>query len=424
MVDNNLSYDQDGCPMRPTLAELCNRRSFLRATVIAVASGPALLESCSPSSPVNSPTSTPLHTPPEVPHPLGLLADGTDQSETLQRAIDTAADGATVILPSGRFRVDRRITIRNRHGLTVTGPSAESPFIGYTDRTGLEVGDLNSNPSRRTSQRSHWLISSGSGITLRNVTVIGPNSARNQGYALFRLELAFEPAFSVRDGAGNVTLANCHYENVYGDGIYIGGTGPPNRLVTLTDVTGAYSGRQGFAIVNVDGLRADRVICDFAGGVGLDVEPNEGSSVRNLALFGLAMGAAHFPYSFGGPGDATARQNVTLENCSAIRSRSKSSAIYARSPGTGLSIRNHLDDRQSSQLGVQLTGWSEVTIQNSKIACPHGPASTAVQLDNCSGNLSIVDNDFRDFARLVGGVASSTNVHHSGNRWDAGQAND
>jgi hypothetical protein len=320
--------------------------------------------------------------------------------------------------------VDRRITIRNRRDLTVTGPSANSPFIGYTDRTGLDVGDLNSNPSRPTSKRSHWLISSGSGITLRNIAVIGPNTKRNQGYALSRIELVFEPAFSVRDSASNVTLANCRYENVYGDGIYIGGTGPPNRLITVTDVTGAYSGRQGFAIVNVDGLRAARVTCDFAGGVGLDVEPNEGVSVRNIALFGLAMGAAHFPYSIGGPGDAAARQDVSLENCSAIRSRSKSSAIYARSPGTGLSIRNHLDDRQTSPVGVQLTGWSGVTIQNCKIVCPPDPESTAVQLNNCSENLSILNNDFHSFDRLLGGVAVPPNVQHSGNSWDAGRARD
>jgi hypothetical protein len=416
--------------MRPSPAEPYNRRSFLRAAVIAAASGPAMLGSCWPSPPVSSPApvrsppSRPQPTPPVVRNSLNLLADGSDQSEALQHAIDTAADGATITLPSGRFRVDRRITIRNRRGLTVTGPSAESPFIGYTDRTGLDVGDLNSNPSRRTSQRSHWLISSGSDITLRNLTVAGPNAERNQGYALFRIELAFEAAFSVRDSAQVVTLTNCLYKNVYGDGIYIGGTGPPNRLVTITDVTGAHSGRQGFAVVNVDGLRAERVNCDFAGGVGLDIEPNEGASVRNIALFGLTMGAAHFPYSIGGPGDAAARQNVTLENCSAIRSRSKSSAIYARSPGTGLSIRNHLDNRQSSTLGVQLTGWSEVTIQNCKIACPPAPESTAVQLNNCSEKLSILNNDFRNFDRLLGGVALPSNVQHSGNNWDAGRATD
>lgn len=410
--------------MRLLRAESRNRRSFLRSTIIAAATGPALLGSCSQSPDVSSVVSTPLPTPPEVPNSLGLLADDSDQSEALQRAIDTVVDGATVTLPSGRFRVDRRITIRNRHDLTVTGPSAGSPFIGYTDRTGLDVGDLNSNPRRRTSQRSHWLISGGSGITLRNISVIGPNTERNKGYAQFRIEFAFEPAFSVRDSAEAIILENCHYENVYGDGIYIGGTGPPNRAITVINVTGAYSGRQGFAIVNVDGLRANRVSCDFAWGVGVDIEPNEAASVRNVILSGLVMGAAHFPYSFGGPGEAISRQNITLADCSAIRSRSKSSAIYARSPGIGLTVRNHVDDRQSSRFGVQLTGWRDVAIQNSRIVSPPGLASVAVQLNSCSGALSVLNNDFHYFDQLLGGKVLPTTVRHSGNRWDAGRASD
>lgn len=404
--------------MRLSSSQLRSRRSFLRATIIAAA-GSALFQSCS-ASPFDS--STASKPPSAVPNPISLLADGTDQSDILQLAIDTARDGSTVSLPSGQFRVDRRITIRNRHDLTISGPSTASPFIGYTNRTGFAVGDLNSD--RRTSARAHWLILSGAGITLRNISVVGPNTNRDRNYAPFLPELAFEHAFSVRDSAHRVTIATCHYENVHGDGIYVGGPGAPSTLVTITDITGSYSGRQGFAIVNVDGLRASRVTCDFAGLVGLDIEPNNGASTRNVTLLRLAMGAAHDPYSIGGPGNATARQNITFENCSAIRSRSNSSAISARSPGSGLSVRNHFDDRQSSPLGFQLTGWSDVTIQNSKVVCPAGPASTAVQLNNCTGNLSVVDNDFRDFDRLLDGSILPSGVQHSGNTWDAGRASD
>lgn len=404
------------------VTDLPDRRRFLRGALIAAASGTSMLASCSSAS-SESRTPSAASEPTGISRSLTLVDDGTDQSVALQKAIDSIPDGGTLLLPFGRYRIDHRITIRDRHNFTVSGPSATQPFVGYTDRTGLDLNDLNSNPKRRTSQRAHWLVSGGDGVSLRNLSVIGPNTERTRGFARFRIALAFEPAFAVRDSANNVTITSCRYENVYGDGIYIGGTGPPNRTVVLSDVAGSFSGRQGFAVVNVDGLRADRVRCDFSWGVGLDVEPNEGVIVRNLAFTELAMGAAHFPYSFGGPGDAYARQNISLVGCSAIRSGSKSSAIYARSPGIGLSIRNHVDERVSSEVGMQFNGWSALNVEASKLRCSSTQPSTAVQLNECTGAVAILNNEFSGFDSLLSSTGSPV-VRHSGNHWNEGHGTD
>lgn len=410
-------------PSRPL-----SRRGFLAvsARVAVAVSGSSILTSCTSGStdarsPVDLSPAARIAAPPPT---VDLANDGSDQSRRLQLAIDSTPDGATVALPSGRFRIDRRITVQNRQNLLISGPSTSAPFIGYTDLTGLDVNDLTSNRSRRNSQRAHWLISGGRGVTLRNIRVEGPNDERNRGYARSRLNLAFEHAFSTRDATVGVTFTQCTYRNVYGDGVYIGGTGAPNRDVRISDVTGAYSGRQGFAVVNVDGLVAERISCDYAWGVGFDLEPNEDSATRNVTLRDMRMGAAHFPYSFGGPGDASFREQIILDGCSAIRSGSKSAAIWGRSPGNDLTITNHIDDRVASDTGIMLAGWNTARIRGCRVVRPPGLPGVAVKLDRCTGPIEITDNDFHDYSALIGGVAVPTDITTSGNTWDSGRARD
>lgn len=363
---------------------------------------------------------------------VSLDGGDRDQSQAIQEAIDRAPDGSRIDLPAGQHRVDQRITVRGRTDLTIGGPTPTEPFEGFTTMTGLDVGDLTPSGRHKTSERAHWRVSESSGVQLRNISVTGPNSDRNEHHALYEPTLAFEAAFSIREGSHRTLLEDCRFQNVYGDGIYVGGVGAPNTQTSIRDVSGSYCGRQGFAIVNADRVNADNVICDFSGLAGLDIEPNhETQYVKRATLTGLQMGSRHFPYTLGGVADEIRREDITLNGCSVIRCPSEHMAIRAPSRGRGLRILGHTDSRQPTERGMDIGGWTDVEISGCVVTTTiQRRRSVAVLLRNCAGTLTISDNDFRGrtrgFDELVQatGFTSSATVEHFGNVWDMGLKRD
>lgn len=355
-----------------------------------------------------------------------------DASGAIQAAIDSSPEGAYIQLPGGRHRLDRRITIQTRADLTIAGPAPSDPFEGWTTVTGLDLADYTPGANEETSERAHWRISASSGIRLANISVAGPNTERNGGHARYEPSLAFEAAFSIREGCQGTVLQDCSYQDVYGDGIYVGGVGTPNTETRIRNVAGSHSGRQGFAIVNALELRADDVSCDFTGLAGLDIEPNhETQFVRRVTLNRLMMGSRHFPFTIGGIDDEVRREDIELRNCSVIRCPSEHLAIRAPSKGRRLRILGHTDDRQPTERGMDVGAWTDVEVSGSVVTTTiRRRRSVAMLLRNCDGTLRITDNDFRGrsrgFDELVQATGSTdeSTIQHSGNVWDMGEQRD
>lgn len=359
-----------------------------------------------------------------------LATNGTDQSHALQAAIDAAPNGAKLRLPSGEYRLDRRIVIRNRANLSITGPKKGSPFVGYTNLTGFDVQDLSHDG--RYSYRQHWQIASSRDITLRRITVRGPNTRRLEAFAGYQENVEFEHAFCINAPSTDIRLESCSFSNVNGDGVYVGGIGAPCRNIRLDGITGTHPGRQSLAITNVDGLVARRVNIQGGGRSGVDIEPNALSQyVRNVELRECDMGSRFYPYVIGGRYDEIRRENITLVNCTARSSSSSHAAVLASRNGRNLRIIGHRDMRQGGVYGIVASAWTGVLVQDSQVSAGnHTPTTYGVSLTDCDGTMELVGNVFNGyqygFDELfeAAGTTNPAGVVHAGNTWAMGAAGD
>lgn len=320
--------------------------------------------------------------------------------------------------------------IRGKRDLTVSGPARPKKFTGYTALDGFDVNELSADG--RYSYRAHWVVSNSRNITLKRINVVGPNKRREGGFSVYKQDVEFEHAFLITGGSHIVSLSQCGFRNVNGDGIYIGSTGSPCTEVVIADFRGRWCGRQQFAITNVDGLLAEDVRIGGGGRSGVDIEPNaESQYVKNVTLRRLNMASRFYPYVIGGIADEVRRQNITLDGCTARASSSSHPAVQATRNGMNLRVIGHQDLRQGSRQGIAVSEWTDVLVQGCHISSgEHTPETYGVGLHNCAGTLQIVGNTLHvgavGFDRLFAATGTTVGllVQHWGNVWGDGTQSD
>ena len=135
--------------------------------------------------------------------------------------------------------------------------------------------------------------------------------------------------------SSNIVVTNMHISKCIGDGIYIGGGdgvlgdfSNASKSITLQKIISEDNRRQGISITYADGVVIKNCVfkdtgkTEFIGpGCGMDIEPNDGQSVRNVIVKNSLFqnNCKNLNVSIGGyevEGDLCSVEKIRFENCS------------------------------------------------------------------------------------------------------------
>jgi hypothetical protein len=366
----------------------------------------------------------------------------TDQTASAQAQISAAPNGTaqypTIInMPAGRYRMDGGLRISGKSHIrwttagTMTStwpapPADTAVFTAYTDQT--------------VDQRHHFELTGCTDVVGSFMRIDGPNLSRDTQFPTFAEWFGTrenEHAFSIFAGCVDCGWEDCSFNNVYGDGMYVGfqNNGVANVDCWVTRHSGLYAGRHGLGITHAVGLTVTDFRADFGGYAGVDIEPNSpNDKCWDIYLINVAVGGKQTPFTLtqGGTSFVPQKQNINLTNCSLIHCPTNSPAVYCRSPGVastrGLTITNHSDLRQIKQFGLDIAGFDNLTVTNCDIRCgTQGSTSYALRSGN-TGIVTLIGNNFSGpiagFDQLATFTTTPTTYVHYGNTWAVGTQND
>jgi hypothetical protein len=310
---------------------------------------------------------------------------GRDVAAALSTFLAAVPDGSVVAFaPGGRYRVDQRVVVRGKTGLTLDGRGAT--LVATTP------GDAN---------RSHLRIESSSRIAVTNLAVRGANPDAGRGDRAYQASKAHQHAFDVRSSK-DVALVGVTASDTYGDFVYLGTLGKGHPWTTgavVRDSTFARNGRQGVAVV------AARDVL---------IERNRFDEMRR-ATFDLEPGAAH-----------QGVQRVTIRDNDVGRGRLMFVAAAGKGQVDDVVVENNRLTGQAMQVfvsdgnGGTRNRWrisgntSDLTLGN-----PHG---SAMRFWRVRG-LTVTGNrqPFKAGRNMVGAtVSNSCDVSLSGNTYPGG----
>lgn len=182
---------------------------------------------------------------PRYPVPAAIRADcSVDVSGQLNEWLATVPDGSQIDFPQQAcYRVDGSVTLTSRNNLVIEGN-------GSTFKAETKVATPETN-------RAQWRFDYGTGITIRDMTLVGVNPK-----AEFSLANQFDHNLFIR-GTKHVTVQNVHGRNAYGDFIAIahgmdGVTIPTD--INISNVSADTIGRMGISCVACDGVSVDNSV--------------------------------------------------------------------------------------------------------------------------------------------------------------------
>lgn len=90
----------------------------------------------------------------------------------------------------------------------------------------------------------------------------------------------------------NIGIYDAHIQDMWGDGIYIGGSGTPNSNITIDNPYIRYARRNGISVISVNGLTmwspTIHAVTQTNPKAGIDFEPNDNSNaLQNIKIFDL-----------------------------------------------------------------------------------------------------------------------------------------
>jgi len=230
------------------------------------------------SPPSSVPTSTTSTTSPTASSTTTTLAPGPvrtvrctapgDQTATVQAAIDETPDGGTLRI-AGSCTITGQLWLLERRNFTLEG---------------TEGGTLDARGTLSTDVR-HVRIQSGSGITIRNLTILGARSGcfENCGSATFYRQHGLAIESRGRAPISNVLVEGVTVSGVHGDFVYLGTKGSDDIAdlpvdVRLRNNTFVNSGRQGIAIAGGSEIEVTDNRVESAGRSTFDFEAEAGGA--------------------------------------------------------------------------------------------------------------------------------------------------
>lgn len=239
----------------------------------------------------------------------GSIADDCSEDVTgeIQSWVDDAPDGSTLQFGNNAcYHAELPLLILERSGLTLDGNGSE--MVQYTD------GHDTSPPSNYfpaynwPRNRSNITVSDSQNITIKDLTVRGPNSNGGPD-GQYIAELEAQHAYNIIDSE-NTVLSNVEGYQVWGDFVYMsGGDG-----LTVRNGTFAQNGRQGLAIVDGSNLLFENNDMRQVRRSMIDFEANyAGANMQNLTFRNNLFGPARLNFLANGGADAVI-ENVLFNN--------------------------------------------------------------------------------------------------------------
>ena len=342
------------------------------------------------------------------PVPVSIAADCSRPVEAeLQAFFATVPDGATVEFAAGGcYGLDDSLWVTDRNGLTFAGNGSTFRIV-TTERN-------------RTWFRSNWRIRRGSGLTFRDMEVVGACAPVQCGNANPPPELDGygQHGFNLESTSG-LTLDRVHVHGVLSDGVSVQGTldpdvgwsGAPTSDLAIMNSRIERAGRMLIGITNLDrGLIADNYIADGPE-VGIDVEVDHpGFMGRHIRILRNTFENIHAQaFANGGIGSDPLVGDIVIEdNVMAAPSGACAGSIWIRTPGptdpplyrSGYTIRGNRFD---------LIGWfvqaervKDVTVEGNtvrfrEVGCGQRAAVELIE----SPPARVSGNDFGDYATAV-----------------------
>lgn len=340
--------------------------------------------------------------------PASIASDCSRPVEAeLTRFLATVPDGSTVSFAEGGcYGQDDSLWVTDRHNLTFAGNGSTFRFV----TTGRN----------KTYFRSNWRVRRGSGLTFRDMEVVGacaPGQCQN-GTPPPELDGYGQHGFNLESTAGP-TIERVHIHDVLSDGVEAQGTldpnvgwdGAPTTNLTIRNSRIERAGRMLIGITNLDGgLIADNYIGNGPE-VGIDVEVDHpGFMGRNIRILRNTFENIHVQaFANGGIGSDPLVGNILIEgNVMDAPSKACAGSLWIRSPGptdpplyrSGYTIRNNR---------FKLIGWflqaervKDLRVEGNVVAyTPVGCGEKAAVELISSPPATVTDNDFARYPAVV-----------------------
>ena len=235
-----------------------------------------------------APTAAPDSGLPRFEVPADIAADcSADVATELNAWLSTVPDDSEVrFAPGACYRVEDSLTLEDRNGLVIEGN-------GATFRAETPV------PTPETN-RAQWRLDYGTGIVLRDMTLVGVNREPR-----FDQRNEFDHNLFIR-GSWDVTVDNVHGRGAYGDYIAIAqgtdGTSIPGDI-TIRNSSAETVGRMGISCVACDGVTVENSVFNDIGYHAFDLEvEDDGWPTRGVRYTGNTVGRhGHAFFSVGTP---------------------------------------------------------------------------------------------------------------------------
>jgi hypothetical protein len=231
--------------------------------------------------------------------PASIAPDcSRDVSAALVAWIASVPDGSTLqFTPGGCYRVDRKLTIRNRHGLTLEGN-------GATFRAFTSGRELSPSEARTRSMFTFW---QGSNLTVRNTIVRGANPHAGMHDRAYVPALEAQTAYVI-GGVRNMVLEGVEAYDVYGDFVFVGAA---TQGLVVRDSKFARNGRQGWTINGQDILFERNVIRQTRRAT-VDLEPSSTASIaRRVTIRNNTVGVGRL-FFFANEGVAAPTEDISI----------------------------------------------------------------------------------------------------------------
>jgi hypothetical protein len=332
--------------------------------------------------------------PPETRYyavPTSIRSDcSRDVTSALLRWIGRVPNNATLSFSRGGcYRIDKRLSIVDRWGLTFQGNGAT--FKAVTEGR---------------STRAHFFFLGGGNLAIRNLTVIGANPNAGLDLDAFRETLQWQHAFSL-NGVQGAVLDNVRASDVFGDFVFLGEDTRNVRIwskdVTVQNSTFERNGRQGITIFGANGVT---VRWNWLGEVRMttfDLEVAAHLGALNVEIANNVTGRGLQPWF------VSSGSGFNVANVHVVRNLmifdSGIPLVAVETPRGGWRgpfyfADNDLVVRESPRAAFEFTRASEVHVANNTATFLLRNRMTAVLLQESRG-VQVTGNHFYGAARIV-----------------------
>lgn len=371
---------------------------------------------------------------------LDAATDGTDQTARIQAQIDAAPNGTagapTVIRfpvgeATGSYRVEGTISLIDKSFVVLEGPSPSNKARIRRTQPNLANPEL---------PHSNWHIEvyRSSNVTVRNLFIEGYHLERytdgsRAGFATTPPALAAEReiAFQVM-ASNNVTVQDCRALNVrsyvcqatippLNDPPYVASTN-----VVFRNLLGVTCGGWGACLVGCHGVLVDNLRIERCGFGGVDMEPLADHTVGNVEIRNCWIQAHGTAFPANG---YNAVNDVWIHDCHVERSNNWP-LVFVHDLGGGRRsnwrierVTHNIEPMDNGHhAAFSFTKVDGVVVRQCRVNVAPEPYMAGVHLDNCGGQLEVVENVFGSACTSGAGAVTTANgtgpVVQSGNTTD------